>query len=168
MIFEIPTWVLVAFERPPESKSTFWSCPHVPSGRIARCIVVLARGKDRPTAELPLGHSFLCASQLFHPTRVGASRPMGCGQSSFVPPVASRAAWQSFFRLDGLPLSLTVEPVQKGLRLRVAAKLSFARWVQNVLWNLKMCTHGKNLDLLEAHDQASLLKIVFLSDPANR
>ncbi|CAJ1366588.1 unnamed protein product, partial [Effrenium voratum] len=44
---------------------------------------------------------------------------MGCGQSSFVPPVASRAAWQSFFRLDGLPLSLTVEPVQKGLRLRI-------------------------------------------------
>ena len=41
------------------------------------------------------------------------SRPpsMGCGQSSFVPPVASRAAWQSFFRLDGLPLSLTVEPL---------------------------------------------------------
>eukprot|EP00438_Fugacium_kawagutii_P006123 Skav223937 [mRNA] locus=scaffold5701:6143:8185:+ [translate_table: standard] len=44
---------------------------------------------------------------------------MGCGFSSSIPPVASRAAWQSFFCLDGLPLSLTVEQVQTNLHLRI-------------------------------------------------
>ena len=44
---------------------------------------------------------------------------MGCGFSSSIPPVASRAAWQSFFCLDGLPLSLTIEQVQTNLHLRI-------------------------------------------------
>ena len=44
---------------------------------------------------------------------------MGCANSSPVVPKASRAAWQSFFRLDGLPVSLIVEQVLKNLQLRI-------------------------------------------------
>ena len=44
---------------------------------------------------------------------------MGCASSTAVDAKASRAAWQSFFRLDGLPVSLTVEQVQKNLQLRI-------------------------------------------------
>ena len=49
----------------------------------------------------------------------GGAASMGCGQSSSVPLAASKAAWQSFFRLDGLPLSLTVEESKKNLHLRI-------------------------------------------------
>ncbi|CAE7272387.1 SIRT3 [Symbiodinium sp. KB8] len=44
---------------------------------------------------------------------------MGCASSTAEVAKASRAAWQSFFRLDGLPVSLTVDQDQKNLRLRI-------------------------------------------------
>ena len=47
------------------------------------------------------------------------ARKMGCSSSAAVPPEAARAAWQSFFRLDGLPVSLIVEQHERNLQLRI-------------------------------------------------
>ena len=44
---------------------------------------------------------------------------MGCSSSAAVPPEAARAAWQSFFRLDGLPVSLIVSQQERHLQLRI-------------------------------------------------